>query len=249
MFSVVSQAQGLRHHALKLDLVAPSRNGLHLTYELGLKPRNSVEFQLTFERHTIPKAVEVFHGDWLNNYAEERIDTFNKFANQLVGSSGWNYRGEERPLSAVPTYVAHSTAQFAGVYRIPFLPQESKWGIFLQTGFFVTLHRYYENREKLLVLDRVTEQGSIPDFLGQERYRKHSIYLYQQQRSIRLNNHIRGGVAYQLGVSRRLGKHLLLEGRLDAGMHIGPPPYEEPAPPVVARRIPWKPAFMVGWVF
>lgn len=247
--TAVSQAQGLRHRTLKLDVVAPSRKGLQLAYEMGLKSQNSFELQVMFERHSPPAGVEVFHGDWLRNYAEEKIDTINTLTNQLMASSGWRYWGIDRALPEVPTYVAHSTVQAAGVFRIPLLHSESKWGIFLQTGFFVTLHRYYENREKLVVVERLEDESEISSYFGIARYQRHSLYRYQEQRSIRLKNHLRAGVAYQVGVTRKLGRHLLLEGRLDAGMHIGPQPYEKPDAPIVAQRMPWKPVLMIGWRF
>ena len=247
--AAVLPAQTLRHRAVKCDLIAFSRNGAQVAYAFGQNQKSSFEIQVGFEQHKKPAGVEVFHGDWLNLYGEEKLDTLVQSTHVLVGSSGWGYLDEQRPLTEVPTYVPHSTLQLAGLYRISFLREQSPWKVFLQSGFFVTLHRYFENREALFVNHRLTESWDFVNNFGQDRKVKYDLIIYEEKRSIRLKNDWRAGVAYQLGVSRRFGKHFLAEGRLDLGLHIGAPPYETPEPPLIVRRLPVKPALMIGWAF
>ena len=192
---------------------------------------------------------EVFHGDWHKNYIEEKLDTLVQSTHALVGSSGWRYFDEERPLSEVPSYVPHSTIQATSLYRISFRNEESPWSIFIQSGFFLTLHLYYENREFFSVESRGVESWNFIDAQRQERTVKYYLILYEEQRSIRLKNNWRAGLAYQVGVTRSFGKHFFAEGRLDAGIHFGPPPYESPEPPAMVRRLPLKTSLIVGWAF
>jgi len=243
------EAQVSPRHSFKFDLVAPARLGVQLGYSIRQRNNNAVEFQLGYERHRHPEGVRVFNGDWHRQYYQEKTDTIVLQTSIRVGSSGWKYLGNDRPLSKVPTFVPHETFQLAGLYRIPFLNGDSPWHFFMQVGFWGILHRYYENRETLHVSDRSDAVWYYTNALGQERKVTHELLLYEQRRSIRLKNDWRAGVAYQMGVSRRLGKHWFVEGRLDLGMNIGPPPYETPEPPLLARRIPVKPALLVGWAF
>lgn len=85
--------------------------------------------------------------------------------------------------------------------------------------------------------------------MGFERRVNYNLMFFEHRRNIRLRNDWRAGVAYQMGVSRRLGKHWFVEGRLDLGMNIGPPPYEDPEAPLLARRLPVKPALLIGRSF
>lgn len=242
-------AQVLQRRAIKCDLIAFGRNGLQLGYEYRQKPNASFEFQFGFERHLPPEGVEVFHGDWLKYYAQDKTDTLVKSTLSTVGSSGWQYFDEERPLPEVPTFTPHSTFQAAGLYRISFQNGERPWKLFLQSGLLLTLHRYFESRDALHIEQRATESWDYINAQGQARTVRYYLTLYEEQRSIRLKNNWRAGVAYQLGLSRRLGKHLFVEGRIDLGLHIGPPPYESPEPPRIAQRLPVKGALLVGWAF
>lgn len=242
-------AQVLPRRALKIDLVAPTRMGMQVGYAVRQRNDNMFEFQFGYERHRHPEGIRVFNGDWHNRYAQDKFDTLLLPSNIRTGSSEWQYLGGNLPLNKVPTFVANETFQLAGLYRISFYNGESPWHFFLQAGASLTLHRYFENREFLALTSSAMESWLFTDQIGFDRKVNYHVQFYEQRRSIRLKNDWRAGVAYQMGVSRKLGKHWFVEGRLDLGMNIGPPPYEDPEPPLLARRLPVKPALLVGWAF
>lgn len=237
--------QQLRRHALKCDLTAFLK-GYSAAYEYRLHPKTSLELQGYFEKH--PDAgPDIFNGEWVAYYAERKIDTLHEYFNTVLGSSGWEYVNERRPLPPANSFVPVSTLQLSLGMRFIFEKRKSPWRIFLQPGCATTRHRFYEITDKVLVLENVEkiwEEGVYPN---EYRIKRRNV-SYRQTRTMLLKNAWLIGLRYDVGVARKFGNHFFLEARLNTGAHLWLP-YEEPAPPPAARRFWAKPALLAGWTF
>jgi hypothetical protein len=65
---------------------------------------------------------------------------------------------------------------------------------------------------------------------------------------MRLKNKWFCGLGYDLGVTRKFGEHLFVEGRIATGANFWVP-YEESPLPTLARRLWVRPAVTAGWTF
>ncbi len=244
--SVKLQAQQMYRHTLKADLIPFFKDGYAGAYEYRFSLKNSVELKGNFGRHELPND-NIFNGDWSVFYAERKTDTLHRYFNELLGSSGWEYITEQRPLPQVGAFVPKSTLQLAFGFRFIFEKNKKPWRIFLQPGFSATHHQYYEIAD-LIKVEKNIEDTWLTGTYPNERRVKRRTLAYHQVRSMRLSNKWIFGLGYDVGIARKFGQHFFLEGRLNTGANFSLP-YEEPEPPTPAKRFWAQPVLMAGWAF
>lgn len=241
-----SRSQDIGKHALKCDLSAFLRNGYGVAYEYRINRKIGLELKTHFERHETASE-GIFNGDWDNYYSERKIDTLHQYSNKLLGSSGWYYITDGRPLATVEPFVPKSTLQLSLGLRFSFEKKKSLWRIWLQPGIGVTNHFYFEVNDNLEVEHNIEDNWVIGTYPSQAKVRRRTLGV-RQTRTMRLKNTWLCGLIYDLGVARKFGKHLFVEGRIAAGANFWVP-YEEAPLPTLAQRLWARPAITAGWTF
>ena len=246
LIPAVLRSQETGKHALKCDFSAFLRNGYGFAYEYRANSKISLELKTHFERHEATSE-GIFNGDWNNYYSERRTDTLHQYTNKLVGSSGWYYITDGRPLPAVEPFVAKSTLQMSLGVRFTFEKKRSRWRIWLQPGISATNHHYFEISDNLEVEHSIEDNWVIGAYPFQSKVRRRTLAIHQK-RSMRLKNKWFCALGYDLGVTRKFGEHLFVEGRIAAGANFWVP-YEESPLPTLAQRFWVRPAVTAGWTF
>jgi hypothetical protein len=239
-------AQSTSRLSLKLDLTAPLQRSYGGSVQMKSGQKTALELRGLYGSFPVEEE-NIFLGKLVTHYAERRADTLDNYFNKVNSSSGWVQFGEGKPLPPVPDFIAKSFWQTSFGFRFLFQKKRSPWSVFLQPGLSVCWHEYYEVDQQLTV-DADTKQTLIE---GQHPYQfrinLRTLY-YTQTRTMYLRNSWILGLAYDVGVSRKFGKHFFLEGRLNTGANLSIP-YEEPMPPVPVRRFWARPSLMAGWLF
>lgn len=232
-------AQHIPPVTIKLDLAAPLHRAVGGALEWRLSPGISLEGRIQREWYAYNKQ-EVFEGNWIQHYAERRIDSINYLYHEQVNATDVWYVGDARPLPPSPgMQVPLSTWQFSLGYRFEY---GTKWQWFLQPGLTVLQHRY------MLVKDRLTLEGEMLREWDDAAAR---LLITQQTRNMRQERIMRaqgkwfGGIRYDMGFLHRLSKRCWVEARAAAALHYFMP-YRVRAPMVV-RELSIQYALMIGY--
>lgn len=225
---------------VKLDVAAPLHHGLGGSLEWHLDTRTSIEAKASFEQYPQDES-DIFAGNWIRHYTERRVDSFNVYIiKELANAPDIYYLGDGRPLPMSPgANVPLETSSFSFGYRFNY---GQRWQWFLQPGVGLARHRY------MAVQDRIS--------LESDQYREWGVPLQhlliaqrtvdvRQERIMREHAKWYGGIYYDVGIKRYLGKRFCVELRAAGGVQFFTP-YRVQAPRAV-KEATWQYHMMVGY--
>ncbi len=239
-------AQIVSPFSVKIDLAAPLQRsyGGAVQWKAGQK----TALELTGRHGTYAvQTSDIFQGEMIRHYAQRSVDTFRLTSGKLLNSSGWQQFGEAQPLSPAPAHVAKSFWQMGIGCRFVFEKKRNPWSVFVQPGLSVSMHQFFEVSQTSQV-EAMARDGWVEGAYPYQLDIQIRTLFFYQKREMRIRERWLVGLTYDLGVARKLGKHLFLEGRLGVGGNLSVP-YEEPQPPVPVRRFWARPSLMAGWTF
>jgi len=240
-----SLLSGQQKHAIKIDVTALVEQNLQVAYEVRLNKNSSVEISVGRFKHN-DQPDWLFNGSQANYYLQGKIDTFNLY-NKVDRSSGW-YNIVSQRLASVPENFALDSYQAQVGWRFNYTKRRSKWRFFLQPGILVERLRYFTiTSERALELKNTSLYyiGEVPF----QRKVESSLAAYSEKRIMYQKKDWLTGISYSMGLVRRFGKHLFLEGRVQGGAAISAEPYQSPKPPLKSRAFWIQPVLLVGWGF
>ncbi|MCC6460825.1 MAG: hypothetical protein IT260_10175 [Saprospiraceae bacterium] len=231
-------------HTLRLEASGLLHRHIGLAYDFqGRNKKSGPAIQLHVQQHN-RRSADFFHGVRIAEYIEQIRDTILEWDKQVVAPGQWAYVGVSRPLPPLVEFRPVSTFYVKLGWSFVWRSRSGKWQLCLQPGVIGGLHRYYAAADNLTIIGYVHEDWPYKQkYLVQQR-----TVFYAQHRSMRLRQHAFFSLAYDVGVSRMLGKHLFVEARGMFGLTLNPPE-EEYHPPAPARGLSARAALLLGYMF
>ncbi len=235
-----------QEHLIRLGIASfTNPNSINLAYEYRWKHKAGVAIQGSYFGHgRLPE--NVFAGDWVALYAQERTDAYVPGLNKTLGTDDWQYLTEDRPLPEAPgSYVPLNSLIAKIGYVMSYASENKRWNLILQPGFFAGRHRYFVISDDIQVFDEWKKTRSWPYIGSYYAVATEQTRFYRQTRSMRRHNTAIYGLSYDLGISARLGKRFFVELRGVAGynLHV----IFESAPPAPAGRFFGQLGVSVGY--
>ena len=218
---------------VKLDMAAPLHHGLGAALEWYLDAHTSIEAKASLERYPQDES-SIFTGNWIRHYTERRVDSFDMYIyKEVANASDIYFLGDGRPLPAFPgTHIPLETSSYSFGYRFNY---GQRWQWFVQPGIGLARHRYMEEsdqykewnipQQRLLITQRTVD-------VRQERIMREHVKWY-------------GGIYYDMGIKRSLGKRFSVDLRAAGGVQFFTP-YRVRAPRAV-KEATWQYHLMVGY--
>lgn len=225
---------------VKLDASAPLHRSLGGSVEWSLDARTSIEVKASFERYPRDES-SIFAGNWIRHYTERRVDSFYVYVlKEMANAPDVYYLGDNRPLPAsLGVYVPLETSSYAFGYRFNY---GKRWQWFLQPGLGLARHHYMTVQDRVSLENDQYKQWEIP--LQHLLITQRTVDM-RQERIMRERVKWYGGIYYDMGIKRSLGKRFSVELRAAGGVQFFTP-YRIQAPRAV-KEATWQYHLMVGY--
>lgn len=246
--SICGYSQNEAHNVLKINL-----NGLQMP-QFGLAWERSAGAGRRFElqvgvQWNLARRKPVFVGSSTVTYMVENVDTFGTSGSNgefyFQNSSGWFYLGELKDLPELPRFVQDRVFYLKIGYRMMLMRESRRLVPFLQPGLYLININGYEVTDNATVIWKRTENEVDVGANYYNRYVRH-YELRRQQREIAIRSGSFIGLHYDMGLSFRLNRRLLLETRLVTGLNINVSSKKIDQSGLAARWY-WGPALQLGW--
>jgi hypothetical protein len=233
----------------KIDLAAVGYRSLGLAVELKSTSRISWEFHLGM--------TDFYANDGLierTQVAEYQVEEiYSTGWGETPGFSSKRYVGSGRPLEGGRENSFHpmisTNFRFGCQTSLPF--GHNKWRVTLLPTIHTQYVVYLDDSLDEIWIDRVSAEtwqqpvAGSTDPLAVETI-KHSLIDYRQTRERSFSEKIHGGIGYEIGVSRFLGRRLIVEGRYRRAMNFAGFDIKDGLPPSLQRNFGHF-SLHVGW--
>jgi hypothetical protein len=222
------RAQRYAPLVVRADLSMPLRKGLGGGVEWRYSPKSALSVEVSWEEHDKASHFGLFNGDLVANFAHVQIDTIKGLGQNKIHTSSTYYVGEGRPLPLLPEYIALSSMVLRLGHKFVFGKKRSRWQWSLQPSFSLVKHHYFEVKQTFDLLEESKQSQTFGAYPFQ--WSVAQVYgRYFETQAMREHIQWIPGLAYDIGIGRRVGARWLVEARL-SGLYNPQPAYKAPQP-------------------